>query len=268
MLCNVSVQNVHLREAIPLAAASGFRLMSITARSHKKSGMTNDELLELLGEHGVRVQEVEAAFDWLVDLAEAGTGRFQADYDTAELLDVAAALGARTLTAIHFGPPRPPDVAAAGFARLCDRAAERGIDVALEYAAIATVADLATAWAIVSTAARPNAGLLVDLWHHRRSSSDDALLESIPADRILSVQLSDGAREPEGTLLEDVGRRRLPGDGELDVVGFVRRLVAHGVTCPIGVEVFDPTALAADRAGRVRALHDSLQAVVTGATTG
>jgi sugar phosphate isomerase/epimerase len=142
MLCNVSVQNVHLREAIPLAAASGFRLMSITARSHKKSGMTNDELLELLGEHGVRVQEVEAAFDWLVDLAEAGTGRFQADYDTAELLDVAAALGARTLTAIHFGPPRPPDVAAAGFARLCDRAAERGIDVALEYAAIATVADL------------------------------------------------------------------------------------------------------------------------------
>jgi len=262
MLCNVSVQNLHLREAIPLAADAGFGVMSIAARPHKRSGMTNGELGGLLAAHGVRVQEVEAAFDWLVPLEEAGTERFRPDYDTEELLDIAAALGARTLVGIHFGPPRPLQAAIDAFGRLCDRAAERGLDAALEFAPIATIGDLASAWEIVSGAGRRNGGLLVDLWHHRRSGGDDALLDRIPPDRILSVQLSDGAREPEGPLLEDVQRRRLPGDGELGVGPFVRQLLDHGVRCPIGVEAFDPEALAADPGARLRALHDRLRAAV------
>jgi sugar phosphate isomerase/epimerase len=261
MLCNVSVQNLHLRDAIPLAAAAGFEVMSIVARPHRKSGMTNAEIGALLAAHGMRVQEVEAAFDWLVPYEQAGTERFRPDYDTEELLDIAAELGARTLVGIHFGPPRPPEEAIDAFGRFCDRAAERGLDAALEFAPIATIGDLASAWDIVAGAGRRNGGLLVDVWHHRRSGGDDDLLERIPADRILSVQLSDGAREPEGTLLEDVQRRRLPGDGELGVAVFVRRLVEHGVRCPIGVEAFDPVALAADPAARLRALHSSLRDV-------
>jgi sugar phosphate isomerase/epimerase len=261
MLCNVSVQNLHLREAIPLAARAGFEVMSIVARPHRKSGMTNAEIGALLAAHGMRVQEVEAAFDWLVPFDQAGTDRFRPDYDTEELLDIAAELGARTLVGIHFGPPRALEAAIDAFGRFCDRAAERGLDAALEFAPIATITDLASAWDIVSGAGRRNGGLLVDLWHHRRSGGEDELLDRIPADRILSVQVSDGARQPEGTLDEDVQRRRLPGDGELGVPAFVRRLVDHGVRCPIGVEAFDAAALRADPEARLRALHESLRRV-------
>jgi sugar phosphate isomerase/epimerase len=264
MLCNVSVNAVPLRETIPLAAAAGFRVMSITAHAHSKSGMTNAELSTVLDDHGIRVQEVEAAFDWLAPLDDETADRYRPPYDTERILDTAAALGAATAVAVHFGPPQPVEAAVAAFAAFCDRAAARGLQAALEYAAIATIADLATAWEVVSLADRPNAGLLIDIWHHRRSGSDDDLLLSIPPERIHSVQLSDGARSPEGTLLDDVQRRRLPGEGDFDVASFAQLLVGHGVSCAIGVEVFQPTRGGRDAARAISALHDSLAAVVPG----
>ena len=44
MLSGVSVQNVHLRDAVPLASEAGFRVMSMLARAHKRSGMSNAEI--------------------------------------------------------------------------------------------------------------------------------------------------------------------------------------------------------------------------------
>lgn len=264
-LCGVSIGNVPLRDAIPAAAAAGFRVMSVTARSHRRCAMPDAELREVLAAHEMRVHDVEATFDWLgLAVADAPTW-LQPEYSTDELLDVGEALGASTIAAVHFGEAAPLDVAAAAFARLCDRAAARGMKVALEYPAFATIDDLAGAWAVVDAADRPNAGLLVDLWHHRRSHSAEALLAAVPADRIFSVQLSDGAAAPEGSLLEDVHRRRLPGEGDFDVVGFVRGLLARGVSCPLGVEVFDPSGLQASVPGAMRALHDTLDQVVRAA---
>jgi sugar phosphate isomerase/epimerase len=263
MLCNVSVNNVPLRDAIPAAAAAGFDVMSITGHSHRRSGMTNEELAGLLARHGVRVQEVEAAFDWLTPIDDVPPV-FRPDYTAEELLDIGAALGARTIGAVHFGSRRPVEAAAEAFAALCDRAAARGMDVALEYVAVATIADLKTAWEVVSAADRPNGGLLVDIWHHRRTASADGLLTSIPAERILSVQLSDGPREPVGSVLEDLQHRRFPGEGDFGVPAFVRRLVDHGVSCPFGVETFDPVRLSAGVVAGVRHLHRTLRDVTEG----
>jgi sugar phosphate isomerase/epimerase len=262
MLCNVSVNSVPLRETIPYASAAGFTVMSVTAHAHAKSGMSNAELVTMLDDHGVRVQEVEASFDWLAPVDEELQVRYRPPYDTDELLDVAAALGAETGLAVHFGPPRSLEEAIDAFGTFCDKAADRGLKAALEYAAIATITDLDTAWRIVQGAARPNGGLLVDLWHHRRSHSDDDLLASIPPERIHSVQLSDGTHEPVGTLLEDVQLRRLPGEGAFAVASFVERLLAQGVRCAFGVEVFQPVAGGVDARRAIVALHRSLRSVV------
>jgi sugar phosphate isomerase/epimerase len=164
----------------------------------------------------------------------------RAVYDESGLLELASVLGARNLAAVHFGAARPIDVAATQSARLCDAAAERGLTVSLEYAAMATISDVATAWAIVSRSGSANGGLVHDVWHHDRSTADDADLAAVPADRILSIQLSDAAAERHGPLVEDVRHRRLLGDGDLHPGATLRALLERGVRCPVGIEVFTP----------------------------
>lgn len=262
MLCNVSVANVHLREAIPAAAAAGFEVMSIAARPYAKSGMSPGALRLLLDDHGVRVQEIEASFDWLA-LPERGSAPWlHAEHTTDELIALGEELGAETVVGVHAGASFPPEIAAEAFGRFCDRAAAHGMKAALEYVAFATISDLDSAWEVVARAGRPNGGLLVDLWHHRRSLSTDELLRTIPPDRVYSVQLSDGMRAPEGSLQDDVQHRRLPGEGEFDAVGFVRTLVGNGVTCPFGVEAFEPDRLRRGLPEALATLHDTLDAVV------
>jgi sugar phosphate isomerase/epimerase len=240
MLCNISVANLSLRDVVPAAAAAGFDCISILARSHRRAereGLSTAALVALVRDHGLRIQELEAAGTWLGPVPVAEKAWLDPIYDTAEFLDLAAELGVATLVATHFGASAPLDEAAAAFAELCDGAAARGVRVALEFPAMAAIADVRTAWQVVQLADRPNSGILVDTWHHERSVATDADLWMVPPERILSVQISDATREPVAPLVEDVGLRVLPGDGELDVVGMVRALDAHGVRAPLGIEV-------------------------------
>ena len=137
----------------------------------ERDGLTNAELRGLLADHGIRVQEVEAAGDWLSPVPMADKPWLDPVYDSARLLDLAAELDARTLVATHFGAPVISEVAAEAFAKLWTRAAVRGCRVALEFPAMATVADVRSAWGIVALADRPNGGLLVDNWHHRQNDT-------------------------------------------------------------------------------------------------
>ena len=98
-----------------------------------------------------------------------------------ELFAVADALGARSLNVVDvFGGPWSLDEAAAAFAGLCDRAAEHGLLVHLEFLPWSRIPDLATAWQVVNAADRPNGGIMLDAWHYFRSGPDGALLRSIP----------------------------------------------------------------------------------------
>ena len=266
MLCNVAVASLPLEEVIPAAGAAGFTSISVLARAHRRAvtraGLTDADLAELLADYGLVVRDVEASGDWLEAPGPAAEEWLNSVYDTDQLLDLAEALGATTLVAVHFGPPAPLDAAAGAFARLCDRSAERGLRVALEFPAIATINDVVTAWSVVLEADRPNGGILFDLWHHRRSGATDADLDEVPADRIFSVQLSDGAREPVGALLDDIQHRMLPGEGELGAVDMVRHLDERGVRCPLGIEVFNRDIVSTGAVVAARTLHDSLAAVV------
>src|SRR5262249_55827502 len=150
-------------------------------------------------DHGLVITEVEAVGDWLAPEADDVDARVRSVvYPAEELLDITAELGAATVTAVHPGPPRPLDESAAAFARLCDAAAERGLRVALEFVAWMGIDSAATAWDVVRTADRGNGGVLVDVWHHRRSSDRDDALRGIPPDRIFSVQLCDATAHPSG----------------------------------------------------------------------
>jgi sugar phosphate isomerase/epimerase len=269
LLCNVSVANLPLQDVIPAAAAAGFDCMSVVARAHRRAvqrdGLTDADLRALLADHGVRVQEVEAAGDWLGPPWPAARAWLDPVYDTGRILDLASILGARTVVATHFGEPAPAEVAAAAFAALCDRAGELGLRVALEFPAMGTIADVGTAWDVVRLADRPNGGVLLDVWHHRRSGATDTDLAAVPAERILGVQLSDGAREPVGPPIDDVVHRSLPGTGELGIAPLLRELDERGVRCPVGVEVLRREIVADGAWAAAERLIAPLRAVIAAA---
>ena len=125
------------------------------------------------------------------------------------------------------------------FAGLCDRAAVFGADVHIEFAPESGVPDLASAWAMVQLAGRPNGGILFDTWHFHRSGSSAELLASIPGDRIMAVQVSDAGPEIIGSMWEDtLHHRLLPGDGCIDLAGVRRILTGTGGLGLVGPEVF------------------------------
>src|SRR5262249_36352061 len=149
------------------------------------------------------------------------------EHAAPRVLEIAAALGARSISVVEGpGAPLPMDVGAEAFAALCDRASACGLLVHIEFWP-GSALDLATASAVVAAAARPNGGLLVDTWHLARTRDGASLLETIPGARIGAVQISDSPRveEPEPDYLDAaLTRRLLPGEGTLDLVGFVRLL--------------------------------------------
>ena len=184
----------------------------------------------------------------VVDPGAAAMGRTLVDvdpldvfrYGESELLAMAEAVGARSLNAAEvLGGTWGIDDAAQGFAALCDRAAERGLLVHLEWLAWSRVPDVSTALEVVRRADRPNGGLNVDTWHCARTGTTPDDLRALPPDRVSAVQLSDAPRRAEENLIEEtLHRRGLPGQGELDLVGYLGALHGTGVRAPVGLEVF------------------------------
>jgi len=88
----------------------------------------------------------------------------------------------------------------------------------------------------------PNTGLLVDVFHcHTAPVRFDHLAE-IPASRVVLVHLNDAPNLPP-TVVED-GNRCLPGEGVIDLAGFMGALKKTGYRGPVSLEVFS-AALAA-----------------------
>jgi sugar phosphate isomerase/epimerase len=142
------------------------------------------------------------------------------------------------------------------FAAACDRCAEAGVTVHLEFILWPPIDSLRVAWDVVHAADRPNGGIMFDTWHFCRGDPDLDLLATIPGERIFSVQLSDGAPDIRESLVKDTLRHRLlPGDGVFDLVGTVRTLHAIGGLRLVGPEVMSselhalPPIEAARRAG-------------------
>jgi sugar phosphate isomerase/epimerase len=124
------------------------------------------------------------------------------------------------------------------FAGLCDDAAAAGIGVTLELFPVSNVRDLATGRAIVEGAARPNGGLLLDIWHMVRGGVAFADIAALPPGTITHVELDDAAATCEGSIMDDtIDRRLLCGEGSFDIGGFLRSVAATGYDGAYGVEI-------------------------------
>jgi sugar phosphate isomerase/epimerase len=270
VLCAMSMVPIGFADLVDAAAGAGFDAITVVGsvyhRGRTRDGLTDTDMRALLEDRGLAVTDVESAGCWLSG-PEAAPERWRPRSSDEEMIRVASALGARTLVATHFGIPTTAEAAAGPFGRLCDMASDAGLQVSLEFPAMATIRDVATAWEVVRLADRPNGGILVDVWHHRRSTNDDAALAAVPPERITSIQLADGATDPAGSLEEDVLVRNLPGEGVFGVVEMVRAWMSAGVSAPVGVETWDEALLRQGPAVAAKRLAESLRGVLAAATS-
>jgi sugar phosphate isomerase/epimerase len=235
-------------DRIDAAVAGGFTGISMWGRDYgraRREGHRDADMRARLADHGLAVAELDPAWWWTPLEAEVAALVAIDDlevfrYGEREMFDIADAIGARSLNAIDaLGGQWGIDAATEAFAGFCDRAAEHGLLVQLEFLPWSRVADLATAWEVVRGADRPNAGVALDAWHWFRGAPDETLLRAIPGAKIIGVQLDDAPNEPEpNPMIATLHERLLPGDGELDLASLVSALRDAGAVAPIGVEVF------------------------------
>lgn len=247
VLCTATMNFGSLRAFIAAAGKTGFSAISMCGGDYKQAkanGFSDADIRGLLADHDLRVAEFDGVIDWLNPLPTSQGAGYDLNipffgHTEAEFFAMAAAMGARSLTAVDpFEGSAPLERMVEAFAGLCDRAAEHGLLVHLEFLSWGAVPDLATAWDIVRMADRANGGLVLDTLHLIRSGSRDMLAE-IPADRIFATQFCDGMLQRSSDRFTDAANRLWPCEGQFELPSILRDLQARGCTAPLGVEVMN-----------------------------
>lgn len=241
VLCAGTLQSTPIVDRIDAIVGAGFRgtsAFTTDVEEAEAAGIAPVELGKRLADSGLGIAEVDMVSNWFPS-ASKGPGLLGFSDDQA--FGYAEALGARSVTAVVFAAPSSPNELIDSFANLCDRAADRGLLVHLEFIPFSPVRTIGDAAAIVEAANRPNGGIMLDAWHLYRSGGSAKDVEAV-ADRILGVQLDDAPVLAEANPVEETMLRRLlPGEGAAEVPAIIRALRAGGCTAPLGVEVFSET---------------------------
>jgi 4-hydroxyphenylpyruvate dioxygenase len=130
--------------------------------------------------------------------------------------------------------------AAADLVEMAERAARRGLRIGYEALSWARHVTLwRHAWRIVQQAAHPALGLIVDSFHTLSLGDDPSGIAQLPAEKLFFVQMADAPRLSMDVLSWSRHFRNFPGQGDLDVTGFMRAVLASGYTGPLSLEVFN-----------------------------
>src|SRR5439155_7067084 len=172
VLCSGTLaRDVSFRERLDAAVGGGFAGISLWGRDYwraRRDGHSDADIRALLDDHGLAVGEIDPAWQWLPGTAEITVAADDDPlevfgYREDELFRIAEVVGARSINAVDvFGGEWGVEDAAAGLAALCDRAADHGLLVHVEFLPWSNIADVRTAWEIVRLADRPNGGIAVD----------------------------------------------------------------------------------------------------------
>ncbi|QHE73297.1 sugar phosphate isomerase/epimerase family protein [Rhodococcus sp. WAY2] len=228
-------------ERVQAASGAGYAGMGLTmydVDAVLQSGLTLGSMRRTADDHGITVAELETlAFSPTPTTEELDAAR--------RMVEVGHVLDARHMNVIvglPGGTPIERDEVATGFAQICDIAAEAGMLVGIEFMPFRAVATLQDAMSVIDMAGRLNGGLVVDSYHFFRGGTCFEDLAAVPAERIITLQVTDLPWDPPADLLvETQTGRLLPGEGELPLLDWIRTVDATGANAPVGVEILSDT---------------------------
>lgn len=183
-------------------------------------------------------------FQPLRDFEGVPDSEFQQGLARAEAaFDVMGELDARLLLVCsNTGENASGDVerAATQLFQLAERAALRGIQIGYEALAWGKhVYRFDQAYRVVERANHPNLGLILDSFHTLVRPEPWLGIAELPGNRIFFLQLGDAQRIDADPLTLRRHHSRLPGQGDLDVPGFLRAVLATGYARNLSIEIFN-----------------------------
>ena len=132
------------------------------------------------------------------------------------------------------------DRAAEDLRELGERASSQGLRVGFEALAWGRhVNDYRDAWEIVRRADHKSIGIILDSFHTLAPSLPISAIGAIPGDRIFLVQLADAPQLDLDVLSWSRHFRCMPGQGNLNINGFMQSVVATGYSGPLSLEIFN-----------------------------
>lgn len=229
-----------LREKLAAIAAAGFDGIEIFENDFLAFDGSPRDVGNMVRDHGLEILLFQPFRDF-EGLPEPLRSRA---FDRAERkFDVMQELGADLVLICSSVSPQALggiDRAAADFAELGERAQKRNLRVGYEALAWGRhVNDHRDAWEIVRRANHPNVGLILDSFHTLSRQIEIDSIRAIPADKIFFVQLADAPLIDMNLLYWSRHFRNMPGQGDLDVVGFTRAVLATGYRDVYSLEIFN-----------------------------
>jgi sugar phosphate isomerase/epimerase len=228
---------IDFKDRVAAAARAGFKGIGIKEvdLAHTLERRSLKEMRRILDDNGIKHVELEFLTDWFLD----GERKRKSDKTKRMLLTAAEALGARHVKVGDFDMqviPMPRLIES--FSALCADAANHGTRILFELIVDAMIRTLPETLEMVEGAGAKNGGIMIDLWHVVKLGIPYEDVARIPLQYLLGVELNDGTLECPWSLHEDtINHRRLCGEGEFDVKGFVNCLLKAGYQGPWGIEV-------------------------------
>lgn len=229
-----------LAEKLEAIAAAGFRHVEIFENDLLAFPGSPRDVRRLCDDLGLAIVTCQPFRDFEGMPAARRTRTF----DRAERkFDLLQELGSELLFICSSVSPEAEtglDRLAADFADLGERAAKRGLRVGYEALAWGRfIHDYRDAWEIVRRAGHPNVGLILDSFHVLSRGLEVTSISKIPADRIFMVQVADAPKLEMDYLAWSRHWRCLPGQGDLDLAGFMEALAATGYDGVLSLEIFN-----------------------------
>jgi 4-hydroxyphenylpyruvate dioxygenase len=229
-----------LEEKLRAAADAGFAGVEIFENDLIASSLSPRDVRAMLDDLNLSCDLYQPFrdFEGMPDALRART------FDRAERkFDVMAELGAsRILVCSNCSPAALGDRQRIvdDFRELGERAAPRGIIVGYEALAWGRhVNDHRDAWAIVEQVDHPAIGIILDSFHSLSRKIPSESIRAIPGDKITYVQLADAPLLDMDLLYWSRHFRNLPGQGGLDVAGYVAEILRTGYDGPLSLEIFN-----------------------------
>lgn len=267
-----TVEGASIAELAAVAGAAGFGSISVTPAMYfamREQGMSDADLKSLLADSNVSVAMIDPLIKGLPGSPDPASmaPRFRPTFEHGadDAFHAAEALGATAVNIAHYmGTPTPLEELSEAIAAIGRRAADRGLDILVEFMPEGGIRDLADAAQIVAQVNAPNVRIMLDTWHFFRTAGVLEHLEQLVPDSIGAVQVGDADAAAWGTGVNPPSPDRLlPGQGAVpvrDIVALARR---NNPAVVVGIEVFKRAAVNAPPLARAQAAAAAMAATLS-----